>query len=131
MADLGQKTVIISNIILNCIYYFLPLISHYTSFISATGKPEELDTSPSKARKSGTIRCGMTAPLPLTCPGQHLHASFSRPVYDDGKVPGDDPTTLGLGRLKVILMDGVVYRLDMTYSQFRQKSADLLLKILQ
>ena len=54
-------------------------------------------------------------PLPLSCPGQHLHKVFGKNVYDDGKNPAEDPSTLSQGRLKVILIDGVIYRLVLSF----------------
>ena len=48
--------------------------------------------------------------LPLSCPGQHLHKMHAKKAYDDGKNPVEDPTTFSQGRLKVLLIDGVIYR---------------------
>lgn len=70
-------------------------------------------TTSQQGRKSttkDTVSSGVPSPLPLVCPGQHLHKVLSKYVIDDGKSPLEDPTTFSLGRLRVILVDGVVYR---------------------
>jgi hypothetical protein len=36
-----------------------------------------------------------------------MHAKMT---FDDGKNPLEDPTTFSQGRLKVLLIDGVIYR---------------------
>ncbi|XP_052271990.1 uncharacterized protein C5orf34 homolog [Dreissena polymorpha] len=69
---------------------------------------------PTSLRKINRKECCMSLvpdPLPLSCPGQHLHKVFGKNVYDDGKNPAEDPSTLSQGRLKVILIDGVIYRI--------------------
>lgn len=60
--------------------------------------------------KKNCIMSQLPQPLPLSCPGQHLHKIQSKKTYDDGKDPMQDPTTFAQGRLKVLLIDGVIYR---------------------
>lgn len=71
-------------------------------------------TDVSKLRQIDKNKCRMAKvplPLPLSCPGQHLHKMQTKRAYDDGKDPIEDPTTFSQGRLKVLLVDGIVYRI--------------------
>ncbi|XP_053404672.1 uncharacterized protein C5orf34 homolog [Mercenaria mercenaria] len=71
-------------------------------------------TDISKLRQINRKTCVMSQlpqPLPLSCPGQHLHKMHVKKTYDDGKNPLEDPTTFSQGRLKVLLIDGVIYRI--------------------
>ncbi|KAL4220206.1 hypothetical protein ACF0H5_020614 [Mactra antiquata] len=77
-------------------------------------KQEEKKKGASKLKKINRKYCEMSEvplPLPLSCPGQHLHKTQSKQSYDDGKNPTEDPSTFSQGRLKVLLIDGVVYRI--------------------
>ena len=64
-----------------------------------------------RINKDDCVLSEVPCPLPLTCKGQHLHKGHSsKKVFDDGKDPLEDWTTLSQGCLKVILVDGVIYR---------------------
>lgn len=74
-------------------------------------KTRQTDTS--KLRQINRKSCHMSElppSLPLSCPGQHLHKTQHKQSFDDGKNPLEDPTTFSQGRLKVLLIDGIVYR---------------------
>ena len=76
----------------------------------------------SNASHKHHVQSTVPDPLPLVCPGQHLHTVLGKQVIDDGKNPLQDPTTFSLGRLKVILVDGVIYRYEpQTFAWFKDK----------
>ncbi|KAK3603768.1 hypothetical protein CHS0354_023387 [Potamilus streckersoni] len=66
---------------------------------------------PIKVNKDQCVHSVIPQPLPLTCTGQHLHKQQSRQVFEDQKNPMEDPTTFRQGRLKVMLIEGVVFRI--------------------
>ncbi|XP_052783044.1 uncharacterized protein LOC128219272 [Mya arenaria] len=77
-------------------------------------KTEKKSTNISSLRQINKKHCIMSpvpSSLPLVCPGQHLHKLFGNNIYDDGKNPVEDPTTFSFGRLKVLLIDGVIFRI--------------------
>ena len=63
-----------------------------------------------RIKKGECVYSGVPLPLPLTCIGQHLHKAQVRQAYDDGKNPVEDLSTFHNGRLKILLVDGVIYR---------------------
>jgi hypothetical protein len=46
--------------------------------------------------------------LPLTCPGQHLHKQYGKYVYDSGRDIVENIMALSEGKLKIVLIDGIV-----------------------
>ena len=63
-----------------------------------------------KIKKEKCVFSEVPLPLPLTCVGQHLHKVQTKQAYDDGKNPIEDLSTFHHGRLKILLVDGVIYR---------------------
>ncbi|XP_062612767.1 uncharacterized protein C5orf34-like [Saccostrea cucullata] len=55
--------------------------------------------------------CPFPAPTPLTCPSQHLHRLQTNYIYDDDKNSLDNLTTFKQGRLKVLMVEGVIFRI--------------------
>lgn len=49
-------------------------------------------------------------PTPLTCPAQHLHKLQTKYIYDDDKNSLDNLTTFKQGQLKVLMVEGVIFR---------------------
>jgi hypothetical protein len=52
----------------------------------------------------------LPTPHPLTCPAQHLHKLQTKYIYDDDKNSLDNLTTFKQGQLKVLMVEGVIYR---------------------
>lgn len=48
--------------------------------------------------------------LPITCPGQHLHKQYTKYVHDSDRDIIENITALSKGKLKVVLIDGIVFR---------------------
>lgn len=63
---------------------------------------------PKKVDVDSCVLSTVPRPLPLSCPGQHLHTWRTR---DLDHVGVDDIGRQGHGHLKVILAEGVIYRL--------------------
>lgn len=64
-----------------------------------------------KIRKETCHMSHLPTPLYVTCPGQHLHKQQSdKFIYDDGNSPVDNAAIMKQGCLKVLLVEGVVYR---------------------
>ncbi|XP_061183350.1 uncharacterized protein C5orf34 homolog [Saccostrea echinata] len=55
--------------------------------------------------------CPFPTPTPLTCPAQHLHRLQTNYIYDDDKNSLDNLTTFKQGRLKVLMVEGVIFRI--------------------
>lgn len=49
--------------------------------------------------------------LPITCPGQHLHKQYTKYVHDSDRDMIENITALSKGKLKVVLIDGIVFRI--------------------
>ncbi|KAL3846781.1 hypothetical protein ACJMK2_017739 [Sinanodonta woodiana] len=84
----------------------------------AEGKPKEQKRKqdeglgyPAKVNKDQCVHSVIPQPLPLTCTGQLLHKQQSKQIFEDEKTNTDDPTTFRQGRLKVMLIEGVVFRI--------------------
>lgn len=68
------------------------------------------DPTLQKFSKDQYCMCPLPIPLPLTCPAQHLHKLQSSFIYDDEKNSLDNLTTFKQGRLKVLMVEGVIFR---------------------
>lgn len=68
------------------------------------------DPTLQKFSKDQYCMCPLPTPLPLTCPAQHLHKLQSSYIYDDEKNSLDNLTTFKQGRLKVLMVEGVIFR---------------------
>lgn len=96
-------------------FQFLPF-SAATS-IHITQKPKGV---PKKINPEKYCMAPLPEPLPLTCPGQHLHRQYGKYIHNDDKDIVENITTLSKGRLKIILIDGIVFRYKSTctYTSF-------------
>ena len=54
--------------------------------------------------------CPLPVPLPLTCPAQHLYKLQTNYILDDDKSSLENLTTFKQGRLKVLMVEGVIFR---------------------
>ena len=78
-----------------------------TTSIHITQKPKGV---PKKINAEKYCMASLPEPLPLTCPGQHLHRQYGKYVHDDDRDLVENITALSKGRLKIILIDGIVFR---------------------
>ncbi|OWF52201.1 hypothetical protein KP79_PYT20100 [Mizuhopecten yessoensis] len=62
-------------------------------------------------RRNKCVLSTLPRPLPLSCEGQHLHSLGGRYLYDDEKDLEENLAVFKQGKLKVLLIEGVVFRL--------------------
>ncbi|KAK3092815.1 hypothetical protein FSP39_007490 [Pinctada imbricata] len=77
-----------------------------------TMKKSQFDTIKlsEKVRQSLSLST-LPVPLPLTCPAQYLHRQLSKYVYDQDKDPMENIATFKQGKLKVLMVEGIIFRI--------------------
>ncbi|XP_033760537.1 uncharacterized protein C5orf34 homolog [Pecten maximus] len=73
--------------------------------------PKKKLSDPRTVRREKCVLSTLPRPLPLSCEGKHLHSLGGQYLYDDDKDLEGNLAVFKQGKLKVLLIEGVVFRL--------------------
>lgn len=79
--------------------------------LKLSSNPKKNLSDPHTIRRDKCVLSTLPRPLPLSCEGKHLHSLGGQYLYDDDKDLETNLTVFKQGKLKVLLIEGVVFRL--------------------
>lgn len=85
-------------------------ITNLSVSVKLSSNPKKKQKDPRSIRRDKCVLSQVPRPLPLSCEGQHLHSLGGRDLYDNERDLEENLAIFRQGKLKVLLIEGVVFR---------------------